>query len=256
MLALAAAVLLAAAPALPSAEARCPLPEGGGGPTAIVGAFPAAGSPEDAADRGVVLWEQRTRTPDEVARAIAEEQLTLEDFSDVLGPGFDPASHPLTEALLARAAGASRPCVAAAKGAHARPRPYAADARVEPVVRREATSSFPSGHATRGALFAAVLVELAPERRDALLRRGAEIGEDRVIAGVHYPSDVAAGERLGLAVARALLADAAFRAAVDEVRAREWHPARAQGQPDEAAPARAGGPGGREASDAKRASPR
>lgn len=227
MLALAAAMLLAAAPAVPPAvAARCPLPEAAGGPAALVGTYPAAGSPDDAADRAVVLWEQRTRTPDEVARAVAEEELSLEDFAAALGPGFDPARHPLTEALLARAAEASRPCVAAAKGAHARPRPYAADGRVEPVISREATASFPSGHATRGALFAAVLAELAPDRREALARRGAQIGEDRVIAGVHYPSDVAAGERLGQAVARALLADPAFRAALEDARAKEWAPAR------------------------------
>lgn len=240
MLALAAAVLLAAAP--PVVDARCPLPEGGGGPAALVGSYPVAGSPEEAADRAVVLWEQRTRAPDEVARARAEERLTLEDFAAALGPGFDPARHPLTEALLARAATAARPCVAAAKGAHARPRPYAADPHVEPVVPRETTASFPSGHATRGALFAALLAELAPDRRDALLRRGAQIGEDRVIAGVHYPSDVAAGERLGRAVARALLADPAFRATLDEARAKEWARARARGLPDGAGPAEAAGP--------------
>ncbi|HET9555477.1 MAG TPA: phosphatase PAP2 family protein, partial [Anaeromyxobacteraceae bacterium] len=106
--------------------------------------------------------------------------------------------------------------------AGARPRPYEASAQVAPIVERERSASFPSGHATRGALFAALLAELAPGGRAALLRRGAEIGEDRVIAGVHYPSDVAAGQRLGEALARALLAEPAFRAALEAARAAEW----------------------------------
>jgi acid phosphatase (class A) len=216
------ATLLAAAPA--AAEEACPLLAAEGGPVAVAGPAPRAGSPEADADRAVVLWEQRTRTAAEVARAAAEEQLSLEDFAEVLGPGFDPARHPRTEALLARAAGASRPCVAAAKVATARPRPYAADPAVTPTVPREPTFSYPSGHATRGAIFAAVLAELAPARRQALLRRGAQVGEDRVVAGVHYPSDVAAGQRLGAAVARALLADPGFAAAVAEARAAEWAP--------------------------------
>jgi membrane-associated phospholipid phosphatase len=223
MRALAAALLLAAAPAAgASAEARCPLPPSGGGAAAVAGAYPAPGSVEAANDLAVVLWEQRTRTPADVARAAAEEELSLEDYAAALGTGFEVARHPLTEALLAQAVAASRPCVAAAKGTHRRPRPYVADPRVKPTASPESSASFPSGHATRGALLAALLAELAPRRREALLARGAQIGHDRVIAGVHYPSDVAAGERLGHAVAQALVADPAFRAALEDVRAREW----------------------------------
>lgn len=216
------ALLLVMSPSALGDE-RCPLPEASGGPVALLGPYPRAGSPEAAADLAVVLWEQRTRTPAEVARAASEEDLSLEDFAGVLGPGFEAARHPLTEALLARAAAAARSCIVAPKKAYARPRPYASDARVAPAAEREATGSYPSGHATRGALFAAVLAELAPERRAALLPRGAQIGDDRVVAGVHYPSDVAAGQRLGAAIAQALLTDRDFREALAEARAKEWH---------------------------------
>jgi len=222
--ALAAAILAVACatPALAGEPARCPLPD----PAALVGSIPAPGSPEAISDLAIVLWEQRIRTPEDVARASSEEELSLEDFAGALGPGFDVARHPGTEALLARAVAASRPCVWAAKGAHGRPRPYAADPRVSPAATREDTASFPSGHATRGALMAAVLAELVPNRREALLRRGAQIGNDRVVAGVHYPSDVVAGQRLGDDMARALLADADFRAALEDVRKKEWAAAR------------------------------
>jgi acid phosphatase (class A) len=221
--ALAVALLVSAAgPAsVPAGEERCPL-DAAGGAAAIVAPFPARDSPEGAADLAIVLWEQRTRTPEEVARARSEEVLSLEDFAAVLGPGFVPARRPLTEALLARAARAARPCVGALKRGFARPRPYAADPRVSPAVEREDSASYPSGHATRAALFAALLAELAPARREVLLRRGAQIGADRVIAGVHYPSDVAAGQRLGDAVAQVLLAEPDFREALEGVRAREW----------------------------------
>lgn len=215
------ALLLALSlPAL--ADDACPLPGATGGPAALLGPYPPAGSPEAAADLAVVLWEQRTRTPEEVARAGSEEELSLEDFAGALAPGFETGRHPRTEALLARAARAARPCIGAVKRAYARERPYVADARVAPAAERERTFSYPSGHATRGALFAAVLAELAPARREALLRRGAQIGEDRVIAGVHYPSDVAAGQRLGAEIARALLADRGFREALAQARALEW----------------------------------
>lgn len=219
---LATLLLLASAAPPALASEACPLPPASGGPVAMVGTFPAPGSPEAAADLAVVLWEQRTRTPADVARAVAEEDLSLEDFAVALGTAFEAARHPLTDALLSRAMAASRPCVRAAKGALQRPRPFAADARVRPAVHLEKSASFPSGHATRGALLGALLAELAPARREPLLARGAQIGHDRVIAGVHYPSDVAAGERLGLAVAQALLSDPEFRAELERVRAQEW----------------------------------
>jgi acid phosphatase (class A) len=225
MHALAALLLLSATPPpVVAGEARCPLPAASGGAAALIGAYPAPGSADAAGDLAVVLWEQSTRTPDEVSRALSEEELSLEDFAEILGPGFEVARHPLTDALLGRAMAASRPCVADAKAAYGRPRPYSSDPRVKPSVAPEPTASFPSGHATRGALLGAILAELAPDRREALLARGAQIGRDRVIAGVHYPSDVAAGERLGRAVAAALLADAAFRAELERVRALEWRP--------------------------------
>lgn len=216
-----AAGLLSAVPAV-AADAVCPVPTASGGAAALVGTYPAPGSCDAASDLAIVLWAQQTRTPADVARAASEEDLSLEDYAAVLGTALAPGVHPLTEALLSRAAAASRPCVAAAKRTHQRPRPFVADARVKPAVHLEKSASFPSGHATRGALLAAILAELIPDRRDALVARGAQIGHDRVIAGVHYPSDVAAGEKLGCAVAQALLADPAFRAEVERVRAAEW----------------------------------
>lgn len=75
-------------------------------------------------------------------------------------------------------------------------------------VRREAEEkSFPSSHAARGAAYAAVLAELFPGKNANLLDRGEQIGEDRMIAGIHFPSDVEAGQRIGKAVPRELMAD-------------------------------------------------
>jgi acid phosphatase (class A) len=86
--------------------------------------------------------------------------------------------------------------------------------------------SYPSGHATRGLAYAAVLAELVPERREALLERGRQVGVDRVIGGVHWPSDIEAGQRLGAALVEIWLADPANRRNVDETRAAEWLPAK------------------------------
>ncbi|HET9553427.1 MAG TPA: hypothetical protein VFP50_10705, partial [Anaeromyxobacteraceae bacterium] len=75
MRALAAALLVAAAP-LAAAEEACPLASAPGGLAALLGAWPRPGTPEAVADLAVVLWEQRTRTDAEVARAVSEEALS------------------------------------------------------------------------------------------------------------------------------------------------------------------------------------
>jgi len=56
-----------------------------------------------------------------------------------------------------------------------------------------ANSSYPSGHAAFGFAIALVYAEMWPELQDSILRRGYEFGENRVITGVHWQSDVTAG---------------------------------------------------------------
>ena len=64
--------------------------------------------------------------------------------------------------------------------------------------------SYPSEHATFGWATALVFAEMWPELQDTILRRGIQFGENRVITGAHYQSDVTAGYMCGAAcVARA-----------------------------------------------------
>ena len=57
-----------------------------------------------------------------------------------------------------------------------------------------------------------VMAELAPAKASGLLEAGREIGDSRVICGVHYQSDVEAGRMLGAAMVAAEHANAQFRA--------------------------------------------
>ena len=53
-------------------------------------------------------------------------------------------------------------------------------------------------------------------------------GESRLVCGFHYPTDLVAGDKVGRAVAKALLADRAFRARFDETLRRDQAGARAE----------------------------
>ncbi|MGW0813566.1 phosphatase PAP2 family protein [Streptomyces viridiviolaceus] len=76
-----------------------------------------------------------------------------------------------------------------------RPRP----AHVEPLVRTAGRHSFPSSHATSAAAAAVAFGALGAHAAWPL---AAAVCVSRLVVGVHYPSDVAAGAALGVLTAR------------------------------------------------------
>jgi PAP2 superfamily len=89
-------------------------------------------------------------------------------------------------------------------------RPYQRSARVVPVIDTPAHGSLPSGHATQAMLTALLLSELlyvpGDARRVALDRLARRIAFNRVVAGVHFPMDSAAGAALARQLAATLVA--------------------------------------------------
>lgn len=189
---------------------------------AFLGPFPAADSDAGKADLAIVLWHQRTRTAPEVQRALSEVKLGLGAYVQAVGRPLEEARYPKTAALIDKVGKDLKVVTDSLKRHFLRPRPFQADPRVQPAIEREPSPSYPSGHATRGLAFAMVLAELAPERREALLAQGRLVGVDRVIGGVHYPSDIEAGQRLAEKLTTSWLADPQNRSLVDAARAAEW----------------------------------
>ncbi len=180
---------------------------------------PVAGSDEAKTEVETVLKLQQTRTPADVARANAEAKLTPAAFSPVLGDAFTAKNLPVLFALLTDAAADSKLSSESAKTHYARQRPQFVDPQVKPSISGEVDASYPSGHATRGILWATILMEIAPDKKEMLIQRGEEIGWDRVLAGVHFPSDVYAGRILGQALAQAMKKDSGFQARLAKAKA-------------------------------------
>ena len=76
-------------------------------------------------------------------------------------------------------------------------------------------SSYPSGHATMGFAMAVVLAQLSPQRAPAFMARAAEYADNRLVCGMHFRSDVVAGQALGTAMALKLMATPAFQPEFD-----------------------------------------
>ncbi|AZM55013.1 phosphatase PAP2 family protein [Streptomyces sp. WAC 01529] len=82
-----------------------------------------------------------------------------------------------------------------------RPRP-AGRAGAEPLVRTAGRHSFPSSHATSAAAATVAYGALRPAGARLVPPLAAAMCVSRMVVGVHYPSDVAAGAALGALTAR------------------------------------------------------
>lgn len=92
-----------------------------------------------------------------------------------------------------------------------RKRPYDVSEEVEPCIRKPGgQTSYPSGHAAAGVVLGEVFGRIFPAKKAALRRQGLRIGELRVLGGVHHPSDIVAGRRLGRQVLSQLLRNEEF----------------------------------------------
>lgn len=164
---------------------------------------PEAGSAQQRAELDELLRLQATRTPAQARRAQADATISIFRFADALGnpPGFNAKSLPRFAELFARLLRDENLFMNTAKDAFGRPRPFLTEQRLAPVVPRPPSASYPSGHTTWAIAVAIVLADMVPERRAQIFARADEYAHNREVAGVHYPSDVAAGHLAGTALA-------------------------------------------------------
>jgi acid phosphatase (class A) len=71
--------------------------------------------------------------------------------------------------------------------------------------------SYPSGHAAYGMVMGLILAEMLPKKRDEIFKRIEDYGHSRLVSGVHFRSDVYAGEVAGGAIAASLFKNKEFR---------------------------------------------
>jgi acid phosphatase (class A) len=183
---------------------------------------PAPQSPEGKAELEAVLEVQRTRTDAEIKRAQADDELSVFRYGDVMGEAFSPQNLPFAAPFFKDVAADGGRVVNPTRAHFNRRRPIQVDKRVEPVVSAGG-GSYPSGTAAFAYVAAILLVNMVPEKAPAIFARAADWGHNRVVSGVHYPSDVEAGRISGSVIVNVLLHDAAFMADFAKAKAEVRH---------------------------------
>ena len=169
-------------------------------------------------DLAISLAYRRRRTPAMISLARADQDRSVFRFGVIFGDGFSPARLPKTAVFFDRVLADERSVGAQAKGFWQRPRPFVASKLITPCVDEPPSDSYPSNHATTGMLYAEILAKIAPEQRRRVFVRADQYARNRVLCGVHYQSDIEAGERAGAVEARAMFKSPAFRRDFAEAR--------------------------------------
>jgi hypothetical protein len=166
-----------------------------------------------------LLKLQDKRTDDDLKRIESEQKMTAFIFSKALGPWFNQNDLPKSAEFLGKVMKDTSDVVAAGKALYQRPRPFTTEPKLHPCSEKEKTFSYPSSHSTRAMVAAMVLSEMLPDQKKALMAEGTQIGDDRALAGQHYPSDVDAGRVLARAIFDKLNKDPKFQKQLEEAKA-------------------------------------
>jgi acid phosphatase (class A) len=174
---------------------------------------PAQESATTKEELAVIHGVERTRTAEQVAAAQADDkEEDIFSYRSVLGDGFTAEALPVTAALSAHVHNEESVIGSPLKSSFRRPRPYQYDNTLHPVcaLNNEPTS-YPSGHTLSGYLLAFTLTEIVPEKSQQILARADDYAHNRIVCGVHYPSDLEASHRIAYIVFGYMMASPRFQ---------------------------------------------
>jgi acid phosphatase (class A) len=173
---------------------------------------PSPGSAAEKEDFRELRRLQNTRTEEECEAADAQTRMTAWSFfgppTGILSREEHDSLEPLLSEVIETVNKETRPY----KEEYARERPYVKDHSISPCIQMpKGNTSYPSSHAAAGIAAGHVLESLFPGRATEIREEAMQVGENRLIGGVHHPSDVETGRDLGEQIWEALEENTTFR---------------------------------------------
>lgn len=158
---------------------------------------------------GSSRWTQAAQDADLTFRHLTQT------FDCAAGFAPDPKRTPVLYRLLQKSMIDIGLSTYKAKNHYRRTRPFVAHAGATCFPKDEAAlrtdGSYPSGHSAIGWGWALIFTEIMPHQADAILARGRDFGESRLVCNAHWESDVEAGRTIAAATVARLHGDPAFR---------------------------------------------
>lgn len=184
---------------------------------------PANSSERTRAELGYLKNLESVRSDDQKNAILRElKVIGMKIGSYEMGPMFEKeTSRPETRKLLLAGMHDMEIIIFKTKNHFNRVRPTHLDPDIHPSIEVPGHPAYPSGHATQAHVLAYLFCELDPESSEGYLRSAAHIARNREIAGVHYPSDSAAGQLLARQIVDRLLEHEGFRSLLEKAR-KEW----------------------------------
>jgi len=166
------------------------------------------------------LWKDRAaRSPEQVAQINSEISLSGWIIGDShVQDYFNETKYPATQAYLTEPFDNISISVLVIKERFNRVRPNALFPFLSTTIEVPQHPAYPSGHATQAYFIAFMLGAAVPEQADVFMTDAERIAENREIAGVHYPSDSAAGKIIARQWADIELLDPDRKALIQAVR--------------------------------------
>lgn len=160
---------------------------------------------ETKAETKELMQMQEARTPAEQEHAKADITISIPRFLEGANIKFDPVAPDKCKGFFEKLSKFTKEASDNAKKTFCRTRPYnLPGSALYPLQNPDDlknSPSYPSGHTIYGTLMVTVLARMLPEKRDELYARITDYGHSRMIAGVHYRSDIDAGKVIGSAMA-------------------------------------------------------
>ncbi len=162
---------------------------------------PAFGSPEAETDKQIYITTQRLvgspRWQQAVEDAKLNDEETVQAFVNVEQLHLSPVEKEALIQRLRAVQAMARHAMGGEKYIWQRRRPfidYGGQSCVIDIQRFLTSWSYPSGHTVRAYALALTLSKLYPDHRATFLAKAHQFAESRVICGMHWASDIKAGE--------------------------------------------------------------
>ena len=161
-----------------------------------IGPFPAHGSEEEIRDFEVIRHYQETRTEADCKLAGHEESANVITMFAGKGGPLTLREARRMHVRFIKTYIETGLTIRKAKRIYRRERPYVRSAEVVPCIDLEGSFAYPSGHTTLARVLALKLSRIYPDRAEAFMKRADQSALNRIIGGVHHPSDIEAGKKL------------------------------------------------------------